>query len=60
MSTLMQPQVAKVLPYEARQKLVRAAQTIVTEHNPMARIVAIESATAIIQLQYPQFFRKEH
>ncbi len=53
-----QQNVAKVLPYEARERLRRAAQTDTT-YNPMARIIAIDAAATFIKLQYPQFFRKE-
>lgn len=47
-----------LLPQEARAALQRAAGTHIPPHDPLARIKAIESATARIRFEYPQFFRE--
>lgn len=54
------PQVAKILPYEARETLRRAAATDAPDWNPMARQIAVDRAIEKVKLQFPQFFRKEH
>lgn len=51
------PEVAKVLPFEARALLVRAASTPVPDCDPYARIRAIEEATARVQRALPEFFQ---
>lgn len=53
------PPVATLLPWEARQMLRRAAAVVPTESNPLARQIAIEEATARIQLLFPRFFKLE-
>lgn len=51
------PEVAKVLPFEARALLVRAASTPIPDCDPYARIRAIEEATARVQRALPEFFK---
>jgi len=51
---LNQSAMSKHLPYEARQALVRAAQTLGT---PMARVKAIDAAKARIRARFPHLFR---
>lgn len=60
MSAAAPQPVATVLPFEAREKLRRAALTEVTEQNPLARLIAIEAAVAFIKMQYPQFFKEDY
>ena len=53
------PPIATVLPFEAREMLRRAAAVEPTRGNPLARQIAIEEATARIQLMYPQYFKPQ-
>lgn len=48
-----------LLPEDARQILIKASQTPVTAHDPLARIRAIESAEATIKKMYPYLFRED-
>lgn len=57
--TTIPPQVATLLPLEARLALQRAAGVEPTPGNPMARLIAIEQAIARIKMQFPQYFVQE-
>jgi hypothetical protein len=54
-----EPKPCDHLPPFARDKLVRASQTPVTPHNPLARQVAIDQAVLESRAMYPQLFRKD-
>lgn len=45
------------LPPEARMALARAAETRVTKTDPMARVKAVEAATARVRASYPELFK---
>ena len=47
-----------MLPIEARRLLQKAAE-VPNERDPLARIKAIEAATAKLRREYPEFFREE-
>lgn len=49
-----------VLPVEAIALLQRAAKTPVTDADPLARVKAIEQATAKVKREYPTYFQKEY
>ena len=49
---------AAIFPPECVKLLQEAARTPVPEHNPNARIIAIERATAQIRQQHPNFFKE--
>ena len=49
---------ANVLPPEAARLLQQAAKTPIPEHDPLARVKAIEKAIERIKRQYPQCFRE--
>lgn len=47
----------KLLPAEARLRLIKAAQTPNTDRDPNAREKAIDEAVAWSRLRYPDHFR---
>lgn len=47
----------KLLPAEARQRLIKAAQTPNTDRDPNASEKAIDEAVAWARLRYPDHFR---
>jgi len=49
----------RVYPAAAVAQLQRAAQTPITEADPLARVKAIEHATQWIKQQYPDLFRED-
>lgn len=49
----------RVYPAAAVAQLQRAAQTPITEADPLARVKAIEQATQRIKQQFPHYFRKD-
>lgn len=49
----------RVYPAAVIAQLQRAAQTPVTEADPLARVKAIEQTTQRIRQQYPELFRKD-
>jgi hypothetical protein len=49
----------KVLPTEAQAMLMRAAATRIPDGDPLARMKAINSASATIRRQYPGLFKPE-
>jgi hypothetical protein len=51
------PQFNNVLPKEAQRELMRAAQTPITEQDPLARRKAIDKAVERVQAKWPQFFK---
>ena len=51
------PQFNNVLPKEAQLELMRAAQTPITEQDPLARRKAIDKAVERVQAKWPQFFK---
>ena len=50
---------ANPLPPAAIAQLQRAAQTPITADDPLARVKAIEQATARVKRDYPEFFNQE-
>ena len=52
------PQFNHVLPKEAQLELMRAAQTPITEQDPLARRKAIDKAVERVQAKWPQFFKR--
>ena len=44
------------LPYEARMTLAKAAQTPVTDADPLARLKAIDAAHERIRARFPELF----
>lgn len=52
------PQFNNVLPKEAQLELMRAAQTPITEQDPLARRKAIDKAVERVQAKWPQFFKR--
>lgn len=51
--------VSQLLPFDARMALVRAANTPVTEYDPLARQIALEEVQAMIKARFPEFFVKD-
>jgi hypothetical protein len=51
------PQFNNVLPKEAQRELMRAAQTPITEQDPLARRKAIDKAVERVQAKWPQYFK---
>ena len=51
------PRFNNVLPIEAQRELMRAAQTPITEQDPLARRKAIDKATERVKAKWPQFFK---
>lgn len=49
---------AKVLPLDAARLLQKAAQTPIPAHDPLARVKAIDKATALVKRMYPKYFRE--
>lgn len=49
--------VSKQLPFDIRAALERAALTPVTEHDPQARVKAIEAVQARARAHFPKLFR---
>jgi len=49
---------AQLLPPAAREALKRAAQTPVSEFDPLARVKAIEKCLERLRRQYPEHFRR--
>lgn len=47
------------LPPQARWRLVRAAQTPITDDDPLARVRAVNEASTLARLQHPELFKKE-
>lgn len=47
----------QVLPQHAVQLLVQAARTPIPEHDPLARVKAIEKATERVKSTYPEKFQ---
>lgn len=45
------------LPLEARMALARAAETPIPKADPMARVKAIEDATARVKASFPELFK---
>jgi len=50
---------AQMLPYVARDLLMRAAKTHIPEFDPLARERAINAAIRSVKLLYPTKFREE-
>lgn len=50
---------SQLLPPAAREALQRAAQTPIPDHDPLARVTAIDQVIQRIRNQYPEYFRKE-
>lgn len=48
---------SEALPRDAVARLQRAARTPITEHDPLARVKAIEQAAQWARLKYPRSFR---
>lgn len=48
-----------VLPLEARLVLQMAAETPIPADDPLARVKAIDAATARVKRLYPHHFKKE-
>lgn len=51
--------VCKLLPADARWKLIEASKTPVNGENNLARMSAIEKATEWVRFKYPSYFRVE-
>ncbi len=47
----------QVLPQPAIAQLVQAARTPIPEHDPLARVKAIEKATQRVKSTYPEKFQ---
>ncbi len=47
-----------LLPPDVIRMLQRAAQTLITQDDPLARVKAIEKATNRVKHHYPQFFKE--
>lgn len=45
-----------LLPADAQQMLIDAS----TERNPKTRLFAIDTATTLIRLKYPNLFKEQH
>lgn len=56
---LKTPWVCEHLPYYARDQLVRASKTPLTNGDPLARVRAIEQASETVRNHYPHFFKKD-
>ena len=54
-----QPLISNTLPPSARDALMRAAQTPIPVHDPLARIKAIQKAIERAKQTYPHLFRKD-
>jgi hypothetical protein len=48
-----------ILPKAAREALMKAAETPVTKHDPLARRKAVDRAIEWVKYQYPDYFTKE-
>jgi hypothetical protein len=55
-----EPERANVLPSDAVRMLTEAARTPVSPRYTMARVIAIEEATAKVKAMYPDFFRMKN
>ena len=51
---------AQMLPWIAREMLMRAAKTPIPEFDPLARERAINAAIRSVKLLYPTKFREEN
>lgn len=47
------------LPQSVRLALQSAAKTLITQHDSLARVKAIEAVLSQARAQYPDFFIKE-
>jgi hypothetical protein len=53
------PRLNFLLPWPAREALRRAAETPVTDADPLARRRAIDKTLQRLRNQYPDYFRKD-
>lgn len=51
--------VSEHLPFNARMQLVRASQVPITSGDLLARVRAVNEASARVRSHYPEFFKKE-
>jgi hypothetical protein len=48
-----------ILPKSAREALMKAAETPVTKHDPLARRIAVDRAIEVVKCQYTDYFEKD-